>query len=201
MIEPSPEAQRARRLRKLLFGAAVAAISGLPFAVASPSGERPKPTESQVQVAYLYNFGKFVQWPANSAATKSGLFNICVYGQDPFGSTLNATVADGIIDGKRVVAKHIIDANETLGCQILFISSSEDARLKKILETLNNAAVLTVSDMPRFSQRGGMIQFILEGNRVRFEVDLTATQSAGLALSSELLKVAAAVKRNPSPGG
>lgn len=189
------------RLRKVLFGAAMVAISGLPFAIASPGGERPKPTESQVQVAYLYNFGKFVQWPPNASESKSDYFNICVYGQDPFGATLYATVADGIIDGKRVVAKRIADAHEAVGCQILFISSSEDKRLEEILDSLNKAAVLTVSDMPRFSQRGGMIQFILEGKRVRFEVDLTAAQKAGLTLSSELLKVAAAVKTNPSPGG
>ncbi|HEX4228904.1 MAG TPA: YfiR family protein [Bryobacteraceae bacterium] len=187
-------------LRRLLVGAAVV-VSGLPFAVSSPAGERPKPTESQVQVAYLYNFGKFVQWPANAAGTKSNLFNICVYGQDPFGATLYTTVADGIIDGKRVVAKRIVDAHEAVSCQILFISSSEDTRLKTILEDLNKAAVLTVSDMPQFSQRGGMIQFVLDGNKVRFEVDLTATQSAGLTLSSELLRVAAAVKRSPIPGG
>jgi hypothetical protein len=188
-------------LRRLLIGTAVVVISGLPFAVSSSGGERPKPSESQVQVAYLYNFGKFVQWPADAAGTKSGLFNICVYGQDPFGSTLYATAADGTIGGKRVVAKRIVDAHEAVSCQILFISSSEDTRLNKILDVLNKAAVLTVSDIPQFSQRGGMIQFILEGNRVRFEVDLTATQSAGLTLGSELLRVAAAVKRGPIPGG
>jgi hypothetical protein len=57
---------------------------------------------------------------------------------------------------------------------------------------------LTVSDIPQFSQRGGMIQFVLEGNRIRFEVNLTATRRAGLSLSSELLKVATAVRRNPA---
>jgi hypothetical protein len=200
-IEYSLENRATRRLRQLLVGAAVLAIAGLSLAFSSLGGERPKPTESQVQVAYLYNFGQFIQWPADAAETKSDSFKICVYGQDPFGSILNSTVADGIIGGKRVIAKRVADAHEAASCQILFISSSEDTRLKKILAALNKAAVLTVSDMPQFSQRGGMIQFILDGNRVRFEVDLTATQNAGLTLSSELLKVAAAVKRNPSPGG
>ena len=85
-------------------------------------------------------------------------------------------------------------------CQILFISSSEANRLNKIIEALDKNAVLTVSDIPEFSQRRGMIQFVLEENRIRFEVNLTATQRAGLTLSSELLKVATVVRRNPQPG-
>lgn len=200
-IDSSLEDRAVRWLPRPLVATVLAAISGLPFAMPSLGGEQPKATESQVQAAYLYNFGKFVEWPANAAGTQSNYFNICVYGQDPFGATLNVTVAGGVIGGKGVIAKRIVDAHEAINCQILFISSSEDTRLKNILEALNGAAVLTVSDMPKFSQRGGMIQFILEGKRVRFQVDLTATQNAGLTLSSELLKVAAAVKRNPNPGG
>jgi uncharacterized protein len=65
------------------------------------------------------------------------------------------------------------------------------------LAAVAKSAVLTVSDFPEFLKRGGMIQFVLEGNRVRFEVNLSAAKNAGLTLSSELLKVAAAVRRNP----
>ena len=71
---------------------------------------------------------------------------------------------------------------------------------KQIVEALDKEVVLTVSDMPQFAQRGGMIQFVLEGKKVRFEVNLTAVERAGLTLSSELLKVATTVKRNPPPG-
>ena len=80
------------------------------------------------------------------------------------------------------------------------MSSVEESQLNKIIEALDKGAVLTVSDMPQFSRRGGMIQFVVEGKKVRFEVNLTAVQRAGLTLSSELLKVATAVRRNPSPG-
>jgi hypothetical protein len=162
--------------------------------------QNSKPTDFQVKAAYLYNFGRFVQWPANSAAANSNSFTICILGQDPFGPILDATLAGQTIANKSVVARHISSSQESANCQILFLSSSEDSRLNKIIESLDKAAVLTVSDMPQFSQRGGMIQFVLEGNRVRFEVNLTASQNAGLALSSELLKVATAVRRNAPPG-
>jgi hypothetical protein len=152
-----------------------------------------------VKAVYLYNFGRFVEWPARVAA-KSDSFTVCVLGQDPFGPALDATLAGETIDGKGVSAKRISAPQEAVSCQILFLSSAEGSRLNKIIEALDKEAVLTVSDMPQFSQRGGMIQFVLEGKRVRFEVNLTAVQRAGLTLSAQLLKVATTVRRNSSPG-
>ena len=159
----------------------------------------PKPTDYDVKAAYLYNFGRFVEWP-DSVATKSDSFNVCVLGQDPFGPALDATLAGETIGGKNVTARRISSPQEAVNCRILFMSSEEGSRLSKIMEALDKGSVLTVSDMPQFSQRGGMIQFVLEGKKVRFEVNLTAVQRAGLTLSSELLKVATTVRRNPSPG-
>jgi hypothetical protein len=156
----------------------------------------PKPTDYDVKAAYLYNFGRFVEWP-DSAATKSDSFNVCVLGQDPFGPALDATLAGETIGGKNVTARRISSPQEAVNCRILFMSSEEGSRLSKIMEALDRGSVLTVSDMPQFSQRGGMIQFVLEGKKVRFEVNLTAVQRAGLTLSSELLKVATTVRRNP----
>jgi hypothetical protein len=159
-----------------------------------------KPTDYDVKAAYLYNFGHFIEWPTNATAAKSDNFTVCVLGQDPFGRALDATLAGETIAGKSVIAKRISTPQEASNCQILFMSSAEEARLKQVVEVLNRQAILTVSDMPQFSQRGGMIQFVMEGKKVRFEVNLSAVQQGGLTLSSELLKVAAAVRRN-SPSG
>lgn len=104
------------------------------------------------------------------------------------------------IDGKSLLAKRISEPQQGPNCRVLFISSSEDGRLKEILTTLDKTGVLTVSDMPNFSQRGGMIQFVLDGNRIRFAVNLTPAQDAGLTVSSELLKVAVSVRRDSQPG-
>ena len=161
--------------------------------------QSPKPTDYDVKAVYLYNFGRFVDWPA-SVIAKSDSFNVCVLGQDPFGPALDATLAGETIGGKSVAAKRISNPPEAVRCQIVFISSVEDSRFNKIIEALDREAVLTVSDMPQFSQRGGMIQFVLEGKKVRFEVNLTAVHHAGLTLSSELLKVATTVRGSRSPG-
>jgi hypothetical protein len=127
-------------------------------------------------------------------------FSICVLGEDPFGPALHATIAGETIDGKNVLARRVSGPEQAVNCRILFISSSEDRKLKEILAALDKASVLTVSDMPQFARRGGMVQFILEENRVRFEVNLAPAEHAGLSLSSQLLKLATSVRRSSQPG-
>jgi len=176
------------------------ALVWIVFASIGAQAQASRPTDYQVKAAYLYNFSRFVEWPAKGTTVKDDSFTICVLGQDPFGATLDNILTGETVGSRSVAARRVTSAQELAGCQILFVSSSEESRLGKVMESLNKAAVLTVSDMPQFSQRGGMIQFVLEGNRVRFEVNLVAAQNAGLALSSELLKVATVVRRNLPPG-
>jgi len=167
------------------------------LAIPALYAQNSRPTDYDVKAAYLYNFGRFVEWPGKVAPAQGSSFTVCVLGQDPFGPSLDTTLAGETIGGKTVVAKRISSSQESGNCQILFLSLTEATRLDKIITDLDKQAVLTVSDMPQFVKSGGMIQFVLEGKKVRFEVNLTATQHAGLTLSSELLKVATVVRGNP----
>lgn len=182
-------------LRLCLLLSTVAAAWTL-LAIPALQAQNARPTDYEVKAAYLYNFGRFVEWPGKVAAAQGGSFTVCVLGQDPFGPRLDATLAGETIGGKTIVAKRISSAEESGNCQIIFLSLADDSRLNKIIADLDKKAVLTVSDMPQFVKRGGMIQFVAEGKKVRFEVNLTATQHAGLTLSSELLKVATAVRKD-----
>ncbi len=186
------------RARFLQFPAMV--IAWTFFAATGLLAQQPKPSEYQVKAAYLYNFGRFVKWPAGVAAGKGDSFAVCVLGQDPFGSTLDSTLAGEALDGKPVVIRRIARPQDAADCRILFVSSTEEHHLKEILAAIDQASVLTVSDIPGFSRRGGIIQFIAEGDRVRFEINLASAESARLVLSSELLKVAAAVRRSTRSG-
>ena len=186
---------RGCRRRHLLFWLTAVAMGWVLIGVGHPValGQNSKPTEYEVKATYLYKFGRFVEWPAKA---ESEFFSICVLGQDPFGPALNAIIANETIAGKSVVAKRIPAPQDAVNCRVLFIGSSENTRLKQILTTLRDTSVLTVSDLPEFTQHGGMVQFISEGGRVRFEVNLATAERAGLTLSSELLKVAINVRRN-----
>jgi len=98
------------------------------------------------------------------------------------------------------VMKRLHKAQDAASCHILFISASQSRDLKGILSSLDESAVLTVSDMPDFSKRGGMIQFVLQGDRIRFEINLDGAERAHLVFPSELLKVASAVRRSAGDG-
>jgi|1186.fasta_scaffold45440_2 hypothetical protein len=144
------------------------------------------PTEAQVKAAYLYNFGKFVRWQAPAEADS---FDICVLGKDPFGPALTHTVAGERIQGTRIVARDLPSIAEASKCRILFISKSEESRMKPILAGAKGNP-LTVSDIPGFAEHGGMIGLVDIGGKIRFEVNLRAVNRAGITVSSELLKVA-----------
>lgn len=169
------------------------------FFVPCTQAQKSKPTDSQVKAVYLINFARFVEWP-DKLGTQQDSFTICVLGPDPFGRTLDTMLAGEKIAGRIAVAKRISTPQDSFDCRILFVSSVETGSINRMLETAKKQGVLTVSDMPHFANRGGMIQFVTDDKRVRFEVNLTAAQRAGLTLSSELLKVATVVRTNETAG-
>jgi YfiR/HmsC-like len=155
--------------------------------------QQEKPSEYQVKAAYLYNFGKFVQWPSKPMASSdadSGPFAICVIGKGPMGQALAAIVEGEKLDGKTVTARTLERMEEASSCRILYIAASEEPHVKRISAWMEGKPVLTVSDIPKFTQYGGMIEFVIEEDKVRFDVNRTASEKAGLTLSSQLLKVA-----------
>jgi hypothetical protein len=160
-------------------------------------GQQIRPTEAQLKAAFLFNFGKYVTWPRITGDT----FSICLLGQDPFGPVLDSIVAGEKLGGKPAEVRRIRGAQEASTCQIVFISSSQESHLQSTLVELAKYPALTVSDIPDFVRRGGMIQFVDEDDRVRFIVNLSAAQKAGFVVSSELLKVAKYVQRESGPGG
>ena len=169
------------------------------FLVPSLHAQKSKPTDYQVKAVYLINFARFVEWP-EKPGTQQDSFTICVLGPDPFGRTLDTVLAGEKIGGRSAVAKRVSTPQDSVDCRILFVSSAEMGSVNRMLEAANKQGALTVSDMPHFTNRGGMIQFVTDDKRVRFEVNLTAAQRAGLTLSSELLKVATLVRTNETAG-
>ncbi|MHB1700386.1 MAG: YfiR family protein [Acidobacteriaceae bacterium] len=154
--------------------------------------DTPRPTESQVEAIYLYNFAKFVTWPQDQSAANAPM-TICLDHADSFVPTLQDEVSGEMIDGRSIAIRRISSATEEAGCNILYIDSSDAANSQALLAVASSRSVLTVSDIRGFANDGGIIEFMREGSRVRFKVDLAEAQKAGLGLSSQLLKVAKSV--------
>jgi hypothetical protein len=191
----SPQAGRYRWGVHRWFTATLLAAG---FAVPTSIAQTSKPTEYDVKAAYLLNFGKFVRPISNQATSTS--FDICLLGHDPMGQALDDLAANQTIDNLPIHVRRIPDVTQTSNCTILFMSADEDDHLRENLAILASSSVLTVSDAPDFIDRGGMIQFLLIENHVRFAVNLNAVNHAHLVLSSELLRVASSIVGKPSAG-
>ena len=146
--------------------------------------------EYQVKAAYLYNFAKFVEWPAQVFASPASPIVICVLGEDPFGGALQDVVRGKTASRRTLVVRTIPEFSGAKGCQILFIGSLEWKRNRLALGNLNGSGVLTVGEEPGFGSSGGIINFKLEAGRVRFEINVAAARQAPVQISSKLLSLA-----------
>lgn len=145
------------------------------------------PTEYQVKAAYLLNFARYVEWPAAKLAPGAPL-QFCVLGRDPFGGALSAF--DGRqVQGHEARVRRIDDAERAGECHVLFVSESEERRVPGLLRGLAAQPVLTVSDIDGFAEAGGAIGLFNEDERVRFDINLTMLQRAGLKASAQLLRL------------
>jgi len=174
-------------------------VSAFWCAVSAPSAEAldRKPTEQQVKAAYLYNFAKFVEWPAGPLSDPSDTIVFGILGDDPFGTDIDA-VAGKSVNGKKTQVRRYRDVSEIRTCHVLFISASERGKFGKILQDLGSIGTLLVSDMKNFAVRGGMIGFIITDGTVGFEVNLSAVARAGLTVHSRLLNMSVIVQEELS---
>jgi hypothetical protein len=158
--------------------------------------EDRKPTEYDVKAAYIYNFVKFVEWPRRKSPEPGGTIStisVCIVGNDPFGPAL-AAIEGKTAEGKKIRLRREQSAQNMKGCEVLFISSSEEERLDRILEAVKGLSVLTIGETRGFAQKGVMINFYMESRNVRFEINPKAAERAGLKISSNLLKIARIVR-------
>jgi len=151
--------------------------------------------EYLVKAAFLYNFAKFVEWPAEAFPDDSAPITLCILGQDPFGGALE-TIRGKSVKGRKLVIRQSMRVEDLEMCHMLFISSSEKDRLNRILDLVESPNVLTVGDMESFARHGGVVNLIKTGNKIKFEINVDAAREAGLKISSKLLKLAKIVSSN-----
>ena len=156
------------------------------------SEEPAVPSEPQVKVGFLLNFFKYVEWP--DASTNSVLEIIHV-GENELGDDVVSLINAKIIAGRPVVLRHSNAPRDWRSGHILFVSDTERRRLPEILHAVKGRPVLTVGESDGFLEKGGMINFVMKGRKVRLAINLTAAEAGGLKLSSRLLAVADTVKR------
>lgn len=163
----------------LLFGGWMISTAALPSA-----------DEYPVKAVFLYNFTKFISWPAEPDASTNSAFVIGIVGEDPFGPILDDAVRDELVQHRPIVVRRF-PTQESIGkCHLLFIARSEKDRLGAVLERARNQTVLTVADTPEAAQQGVMINLSFLQGGVKMEINQDAIESAGLQVSAKLLSLA-----------
>jgi hypothetical protein len=153
--------------------------------------------EYQFKAVFLFNFAQFVKWPETAFTSADAPIVIGIVGDDPFGQVLDETLRDEVVHNRKFIVKRFAASDELRGSNILFISSSEKDRIPAILAGLRGTPVLTVSEVDEFCQNGGIINFYLQDNKVKFEVNPDAAERGGLKFSSKMLNLARIVKDDP----
>lgn len=174
-------------LRRALF---LVLLLALPAVAAAQSA-----AEYDVKAAFLFNFAKFVDWPPEAFPDPNSL-KVCVLGDDPFGGSLQ-TVTGEQVGSRKLTVMRTGSLAKPAGCQILFISRSEREHVSQILAAVKGSPVLTVGDTKGFADDGVIINFVLEGSKVRFEINTDSADRAKLKISSKLLQLAKRIVTNP----
>jgi hypothetical protein len=159
----------------LLFSGKVAAQNQANFA----------PKEHHVKAAFLVKFIKYIEWPA----IENNTFKMGVFGESPIAGNLFSLMPKEI-DGWKIEVTKIVNVEQSLDCHLVFLSSSEEERYAEIINAFKDSSVLTVSDTENFLDMGGMINFLIIKKKVRFKINLKATEQVGLKIRSTLLQLA-----------
>jgi YfiR/HmsC-like len=162
----------------------------LTLGAASAGAGEDELSEYEIKAAFLLNFARFVEWPPAEFASPNDPIVLGVFGTDPFGAALDQITAGKKINGRPLAIRRITDLSGLRACQLVFVPASDARRLEDVVAAVGNRGVLIVGESKGFTGRGGMINFVLRDNHVRFEVNPAAAARAGIKVSSKMLQLA-----------
>ncbi|MEI9965605.1 MAG: YfiR family protein [Caulobacteraceae bacterium] len=160
----------------------------------APAAARANPLETAIKATFLYKFAAFVDWPDRAFPSPNSPVTICVVGKDPLGPTLDRAVNGQRLGARPITVRRVARLDAQSGCQILYAASPKDSA--DALKAAHGAPILTVTDaMPDgVDSSGGIIQFVVRENHVRFYIDEAQAQGSGLSINAKLLSLAVSVK-------
>ncbi|HEY3277541.1 MAG TPA: YfiR family protein [Syntrophorhabdaceae bacterium] len=179
-----------RRIRSIIFSLLCLSL----LLAGSPGyGREQQFTEYEVKAAFVFNMAKFVEWPEKGAADAREGIDLCLLGIDQFSGVFDQ-INGKFVKGRRLSVRQISSIKNSKGCNIVFISGSEKERVPDIVDSLKGTGVLTMGDTSGYGQRGVMINFYMDGKKVRFEANPDSAKRSGLTISAQLLKLARIVR-------
>lgn len=158
-------------------------------------GAEPVAGEYDLKAAFVYQFIHFTEWPAAAFADDDDEGDpspivVALVGDDPFRGALERAVRGKTVHGRPLVYRHFPNGNAVGHCHVMFVSASERQRIGPLAAVARQCGALTVGDVEEFTREGGMIRFVTQNKRVRFEIRRSSVEAAGLRLKAQLLKLA-----------
>ena len=153
-------------------------------------------TEYQIKAGFFFNFTRFVDWPESAFVTASSPILVCVLGETPLTDLVTDVALGKVVNGRAVSIRRVKASDDLRRCNLLFISAEEERHTAEILASVKKTNTLTVGETPGFAEAGGMINFSIQENRVKLELNLEATTRAGLKVNSKLIAVSHLVPHN-----
>jgi hypothetical protein len=179
-------------VRLVAWSLALLTAAGAEAATAAATPSR----EYEIKAAFLYNFTKFVEWPAASFPDATAPIVIGVLGDSPFAAALERVVHDRTVNGRAIAVRRVESLEELATAHVLFVASTEEARFGSLEPTIETSPILTVGESEFFASLGGVVTFVVQDDKVRFEVNASSADHAGLKISAQLLKLATTVRRS-----
>lgn len=150
--------------------------------------------EYQIKSAFLFNFTKYVEWPASAFKDTRSPLVIAVLGKDPFGPMLDKDCTGKVVNGRRLIVKRFSSVKHLEPCHLLFVPASEAGNGALIAQRYAGSSVLIVGESKDFARQHGLINFYIEKKNVNFEINMDSVKRNKLDISSQLLRLARIVK-------
>jgi len=174
-------------LRRVIAGVTAACACALPV--------RAQPArEYDVKAALLLNFARFIEWPESAFAGARSPIDICVFTPSPFGEALDRTLQGETVGTHPLSARTVRNASDSAGCHLLFVPAGAESRAAELVRRAGPHTV-TVGESNAFEDLGGAVRFVLDGGRVRFNVNLHPVEERGVRISARMLQLAGRVER------
>ena len=151
--------------------------------------------EYEIKAAFLFNFTRFIEWPSESFTDPAGPIVIGVIGDDPFGVELANAVKNRRVNGRSIVARYISSDEDARATHLLFVGMTRPEDLARLMRVLSGYPVTTVGESAAFTALGGTITFVVQDNKVRFQINAESAEQVHVRISAQLEKLATTVHR------
>jgi hypothetical protein len=145
---------------------------------------------AQVQAAFIYNFTKYTEWPSQPADADTTHFHLCVVGDNPVTEQLDTAIQGKVAANRTIQIRHIGNEANLSGCEVLYVGNVSRQTEERLLAALSAQPILTLGSLPGFLRGQGMVTFVVEDNRVRFDINTRIAEKVNIRFDSRILALA-----------